>query len=136
MVVDRDILHGMRCCNNVAQLRAPTGALLAAATGMLQAPLQKLARDEGPGWLQCKEQTVVGAWHGVQLVQFDSGGQKCATTTPFPSVQARAVSDVLLAGIKEGQPTIDLRGVLDCAVLLDHGRLLALSVSERAAHGV
>ena len=57
-----------------------------------------------------KEQTATGAWHGVQLVQFDSGGQKCVTTPPFPSVQARAVTDALLAGIKEGQATIEPGG--------------------------
>ena len=33
---------------------------------------------------------------------------------------------MLPAGIKEGQATIDPRGVLECGVLLDHGRLLAL----------
>ena len=135
-VVYGDILHGMRCFNSVAQLRAPTGAHLATATGMLEARLQRVAREEGPGWLQFKEQTVTGAWRGVQLVQFDSGGQKCATTPPFPGVQARAVTDVLLAGIKEGQATIDPRGVLECAVLLDHGRFVALLVNERAAYGV
>ena len=116
-VVYGDILHGMRCFNSVAQLRAPTGAHLATATGMLQARLQKVACEEGQGWLQFKEQTATGAWHGVQLVQFDSGGQKCATTPPCPGVQARAVTDALLAGIKEGQATIDPRGVLECAVL-------------------
>ena len=135
-VVYGDILHGMRCFNSVAQLRAPTGAHLATATGMLEARLQRVAREEGPGWLQFKEQTVTGAWRGVQLVQFDSGGQKCATTPPFPGVQARAVTDVLLAGIKEGQATIDPGGVLECAVLLDHGRFVALPVNERAAYGV
>ena len=109
-VVYGDILHGMRCFNSVAQLRAPTGAHLATATGMLQARLQKVACEEGQGWLQFKEQTATGAWHGVQLVQFDSGGQKCVTTPPFPGVQARAVTDALLAGIKEGQATIDPRG--------------------------
>ena len=103
---------------------------------MLQARLQKVACEEGPGWLQFKAQTVTGAWRGVQLVQFDLVGQKCATTPPFPGVQARAVTDVLLAGIKEGQATIDPRGVLECAVLLDHGRFLALPVNERAAYGV
>ena len=46
-----DILHGMRCFNNVAQLRVPIGAYFAFATDMLQAPLQKVAREEGPGWL-------------------------------------------------------------------------------------
>ena len=101
-VVYGDILHGMRCFNSVAQLRAPTGAHLATATGMLQARLQKVACEEGQGWLHFKEQTATGAWHGVQLVQFDSGGQKCVTTPPFPGVQARAVTDALLAGIKEG----------------------------------
>ena len=135
-VVYGDILHGMRCFNSVAQLRAPTGAHLATATGMLEARLQRVAREEGPGWLQFKEQTATGAWRGVQLVQFDSGGQKCATTPPFPGVQARAVTDVLLAGIKEGQATIDPRGVLECAVLLDHGRFVALPVNERAAYGL
>ena len=43
---------------------------------------------------------------------------------------------MLLAGIKEGQATIDPRGVLECAVLLDHGRFLALPVNERAAYGI
>ena len=42
---------------------------------------------------------------------------------------------MLLAGIKEGQATIDPRGVLECAVLLDHGRFVALPVNERAAYG-
>ena len=135
-VVYGDILHGMRCFNSVAQLRAPTGAHLATATGMLEARLQRVAREEGPRWLQFKEQTVTGAWRGVQLVRFDSGGQKCATSPPFPVVQARAVTDVLLGGIKEGQATIDPRGVLECAVLLDHGRFVALPVNERAAYGV
>ena len=101
-VVYGDILHGMRCFNNVAQLRAPTGAHLATATDMLRAQLQKVAWEEGPGWLQFKEPTVTGTWHGVQLVQFDSGGQKCAASPPFPSVEACAVPNVLLAGIKEG----------------------------------
>ena len=55
---------------------------------------------------------------------------------PFPGVQVRAVTHVLLVGIKEGQATIDPRGVLDCAVLLDYGRFLALRISERAAYGV
>ena len=59
-VVDGDILHGMRCFNNVAQLRAPPGAHLATATHMLQARLQKLAQEEGPSWLKFKEQIVVG----------------------------------------------------------------------------
>ena len=85
-VVYGDILHGMRCFNSVAQLRAPTGAHLATATIMLEARLQRVAREEGPGWLQFKEQTVTGAWRGVPLVQFDSGGQKCATTPPFRGV--------------------------------------------------
>ena len=53
---------------------------------------------------------MTGAWHGVQLVQFDSGGQKCAASPPFPSAEARVVTDVLLASIKEGQATIDPRG--------------------------
>ena len=135
-VVYGNIQHGMRCVNCVAQLRAPIGAILASTTGILQARLEKAACEEGPGWLQFKAQTVTGAWHGVQMVQFDSGGQKCATTPAFPGVQARAVTDVLLAGIKHGQATIDPRGVLECAVLLDHGRFLALPVKERAAYGV
>ena len=116
----------MRCFNSVGQLRAPTCAQLATTTGMLQARLQRVAREEGLGWLQFKEQTVTGAWRGVQLVQFDSRGQKCATTPPFAGVQARAVADVLLAGIKEGQATIDPRGGLECAVLLHPGRFVAL----------
>ena len=43
-VVCGDILHRMRCFNNVAQLRVPTGAHLATAIGMLQARLQKVAQ--------------------------------------------------------------------------------------------
>ena len=67
-VVYGDILHGMRCFDSVALLRAPTRAHLATAKGMRQARLQKVAQEEGPGWLQLKEQTVARAWHGVQLV--------------------------------------------------------------------
>ena len=95
-----------------------------------------MACEEGRGWLQFKEQTATGAWHGVQLVQFDSAGQKYVTTPHFPGVQARAVTDALLAGIKEGRATIDPRGSLECAVSLDHGRFLGLPVNERAAYGV
>ena len=51
--------------NNVAQLHAPTGAHLTKATEMLQARVEKVAREEGPGWTQFKEQTVTGAWHGI-----------------------------------------------------------------------
>ena len=54
----------------------------------------------------------------------------------FPGVRARAVTDALLAGIKEGQATIDPRGVLECAILLDHGLFVALPVNERVAYGV
>ena len=70
-VVYGDIMHGMRCLKSVARLRAPRGAHLATATGMLEAWLQKVAQEEGQGWLQFKAQTATGAWHGVQLVQFD-----------------------------------------------------------------
>ena len=135
-VVCGDILHSMRFFNNGAQLHAPTGAHLATATDMLQARLQKVAREEGPGWLQFKEQTIIGVWHGVQLVQFDSSGQKCASSPPVPSDEARAATDVFLVGIREGQATIDPTGVLECVVLLDHGCLLALSISEHATYGV
>ena len=38
--------------------------------------------------------------------------------------------------MREGQATIDPRGVLECAVLLDHGCLLALPISEHASSGV
>ena len=55
---------------------------------------------------------------------------------PFPDAEARAEIDVLLAGIKEGQATMDPRGELECVVLLDHGRLLALLSSEHATYGV
>ena len=41
-VVYGDTLHGMQCFNNVAQLRTPTGAHLAAAIDTLQARLQKV----------------------------------------------------------------------------------------------
>ena len=92
-VVYGDILHGMRCFNNVAQLCAPTAAHSATATDMIRARLQKVAEEEGPSWLHFKEQTVTRAWHGVQLVQFDSGGQKCAASAPFPSVAVCAVSN-------------------------------------------
>ena len=43
---------------------------------------------------------------------------------------------MLLAGIKEGHALIVPRGVLECAILLDHGRFLALPVNERAAYKV
>ena len=131
-VVYGDILHGTRSFNNVAQLHAPTGAHLTKATEMLQARVEKVAREEGPGWTQFKEQTVTSAWHGVELVQFDADGQRCTTSPPFPATEARAVTDTLLAGIREGQGTIDPRGVLECAVLLDHGRWLALPAADRA----
>ena len=64
-VVYGDIPHGMRCFNNVAQRRAPSGARLATARDMLRARLQKVARGEGQGWLQFKQQTMAGACHGV-----------------------------------------------------------------------
>ena len=50
-VVYGDILHGMRCCNNFTQLHAPTGAHLATATDMLHVRVQKVAGEEGLGWL-------------------------------------------------------------------------------------
>ena len=93
-----DILHGTRSFTNVAQLHAPTGAHLTKATEMLQAQVEKLAREEGPGWTQFKEETVTGACHGVELVRFDTDGQRCP---PFPATEARAVTDILLAGIRE-----------------------------------
>ena len=95
-----------------------------------------MAREEGPGWTQFKEQTVTGAWHGVELVRFDADGQRCTTSPPFPATEARAVTDTVLAGIREGQGTIDPRGVLECAVLLDHGRWFALPAADRARFGV
>ena len=112
-VVYGDILHGTRSFNNVAQLHAPTGAHLTKATEMLQARVEKVAREEGPGWTQFKEQTVTGAWHGVELVQFDTDGQRCTTSPPFLATEAHSVTDTLLAGIREGQGTIDPRGVLE-----------------------
>ena len=134
-VVYGDILHGTRSFNNVAQLHAPTGAHLTKATEMLQARVEKVAREEGPGWTQLKEQAVTGAWHGVELVRFDTDGQRCTTSHPFPSTEARAVTNTLL-GIRVGQGTIDPPGVLKCAVLLDHGRWLALPAADRATFGV
>ena len=59
-------------------------------------------------------------WSG--LIPMATGAQ----SAPFPAKEARAVTDTLLAGIREGQGTIDPQGVLECAVLLDHGRWLAL----------
>ena len=137
-VVYGDILHGTRSFNNVAELHAPTGAHLTKATEMLQARVEKVAREEGPGWTQFKEQTVTGAWYGVELVRFDTDGQslRCTTSPPFPATEARAVTDTLLAGIMEEQGTIDPPGVLECAVLLDHGRWLALPAADRATFGV
>ena len=55
---------------------------------------------------------------------------------PFWATEACAVTDTLLAGIREGQGTIDPRGVLECAVLLDHGRWLSLPAADRATFGV
>ena len=135
-VVCGDILHGTRSFNNVAQLHAPTGAELTKATELLQARVEKVAREEGPRWTQFKEQTGTGAWHGVELVRFDADGQRCTTSPPFLATEARAVTDTLLGGIMEGQGTIDPQGVLDCAVLLDHGRWLALPAADRATFGV
>ena len=135
-VVSGDILHGTRGFKNVARLHAPTGAHLAKATEMLQARVEKVAREEGPGWCHFKEQIATGAWHGVELVRFNADGQKCTTSPLFSATEARAVTDALLTGIKEGQGTINPQGVLDCAVLLDHGRLLALPPAERATFGV
>ena len=43
---------------------------------------------------------------------------------------------MLLTGIREGQATVGPRGVLECAVLLDHGRLLAPPISEHATYDV
>ena len=63
------------------------------------------------------------------------GGRSVQYPPLLSSVPARAVTILLLGGINEGQATIDRRGVLECAVLLDHGRLLALPVSERATYG-
>ena len=103
---------------------------------MLQARLQKVACSEGRSWLQFKAQAVIGEWHGVQFVQVDAGRQRCAISTLFLGAQARAVIDVLLRSINEGQATIDPRGVLECAALLDHGRLLVFLSSEHAAYGV
>ena len=135
-VVYGDILHGTRSFNNVAQLHAPTGAHLTKATEMLQARVEKVAREEGPGWTQFKEQTVTSAWHGVELVRFDTDAHRCTTSPPFLATEARAVTDTLLAGIREGQGTIDPRGVLECVVLLGHGRWLALPAVDRATFGV
>ena len=42
-VVYGNILHGIRCFNNIAWLHAPTGAHLATATDMLQARVQRVA---------------------------------------------------------------------------------------------
>ena len=78
----------------------------------------------------------MGAWHGVEFVPFDADGQKCTTSPPFPATDARGVTDALLTAIRQGQGTIDPRGVLERAVLLDHGCLLALPPAERATFGV
>ena len=135
-VVHGDILHGTRSFDNAAQLHAPIGAHLTKATEMLQARVENMAREEGPRWTEFKEQTVTGAWHGVKLVRFHTDGQRCTTSPPFPATEARAVTDTLLAGIREGQGTIDPRGVLECVVLVDHGPWLALPAADRATFGV
>ena len=109
---------------------------VATTTEMLQARVEKVAREEGPGWSQFKEHTLTGALHGVELVRFHTHGQKCTTSPPFPAIGARAVIDALLAGIMERQGTIDPQGVLECAVLLDHCRLLALPPADGATFGV
>ena len=44
--------------------------------------MQKVAREEGPGWLQFTAQTVKGAWNGVLLVRFVAHGPKCASSPP------------------------------------------------------
>ena len=131
-----DIVHGTRSFNNVAQLHARTGAHLAKATETLQALVAKVAREEGPGWTQFKQQTVTGAWHGVELVRFHTAGYRSTTSPPFPATKARTVTDALLAGSREGQGTIDPLGVLECGMLLDHGRLLALLPADRATFGL
>ena len=135
-VVYGDIPHGTSGFNNVAQLHAPIGAHLAKATEMLQARVEKVAREEGLGGIEFKEQTVTRAWHGVESVRFDANGQKCTTSPPFPATEACAIANTLLTGIRERQGTIDPRGVLECAVLLDHGRLLAVSPAEGATFGL
>ena len=136
VVVYGEILHGTRSFNNVAQFHAPTGAHLTKATEMLQAQVEKVASEGGPGWTQFKEQAVTGARHSVELVRFDTDGQRCTTSPPFLATEAGVVTDTLLAGISEGQGTIDPRGVLECVVLLDHGRWLALPPAHRATFGV
>ena len=50
-------------------------------------------------------------------------------------MEARAATDPLLTSFREGQGTIDPRGVLECAVFHDHGRLLALPPAEWATFG-
>ena len=100
-VVYGDIVHGTRSFNNVAKLHAPTGAHRTKAAEMLQARVTKVAREEGQRWTQFKEQTMTGAWHCVQLVRFDTNGQRCTTSTPFPATEACADTDTLLVGIRE-----------------------------------
>ena len=63
-------------------------------------------------------------------------GKNVQHPPPFLGIEARAATDVLLAGIKGGQARIDPTGVLECAVLLDHGRLLALPIREHVTYGV
>ena len=135
-VVYGDILHGTRSFNNVAQLHAPTGAHLTKATEMLQARVEKVAREKRSGWTQSKEQTVTGAWLGVQLVRFDTNAQRCTTSPPFTATLACAVTNTLLASMREEQGPIDPWGVLECDVLLDQGRWLALPAADRATFGV
>ena len=90
-----------------------------------------------PTWPVSPPHIHVYATHGTatQLAN-DSRGQKCATSPRFLGFEARAATNVLLASIREGEATIDPREVLECAVLLDHGRWLALLISEHATYGV
>ena len=64
-VVYADILHNTCGFNNVAHLHAPTAAHVAKATEMLKARVEKVPREEGPGWSHFKEQAMTGTWHGA-----------------------------------------------------------------------
>ena len=132
-------MHGTQCVSDVAQLHAPTHAHLHQLVQFW--PQQPKCCEGGcrrwpeRRWRASCRSTLMGTWPRTKLVQIDDDGQKCGGTPPVPSNEERAVTVALLARVEEGQATVDLKGVLDCAVLLDHGHLLALPPSEPATYG-
>ena len=136
VVLYGDILHSNRCLNNVAQLHAPTVHIWPLQQtcyrhGCRRHP-EKRVRATYISWSKPKlVHVLVCSWCNLILT-----GKSVEPPPPFSGAVARAIADVLLAAIKGGHAPIDPRGVLECAVFLDHGRLLALPCSEHASYGV